>query len=218
MKKSYYLLATVFLGMSLTLTGCKKKSRTVWDESTVSAKDSTRSLWGNGEDDKFSGPQSEDFVALKDEDLKAQFSDNAIPQSALTPGEYGSGLPSHDRFHVPTDMLAGIFHNVHFNTDEYELKNQDDLAAIENIAHYLRENKGTFVYIEGCCDQRGPEAYNFSLGARRANYVRSQLVKKGVNPDQLFTISFGKEKLLDPRNTPDAWAKNRRAEFKIFQK
>jgi peptidoglycan-associated lipoprotein len=43
------------------------------------------------------------------------------------------------------------------------------------------------------------------------------LVQKGANPEQIHTVSYGKEHLLESANTPAAWAKNRRAEFKIYQ-
>lgn len=57
-----------------------------------------------------------------------------------------------------------------------------------------------------------------SLGARRANYVRSHLVSKGVNLNQIHTISYGKEKPLDSSHSAQAWTKNRRAQFSIYEK
>lgn len=218
MNRFFHGLTIALLGMSCMLTGCKKKSKGVWeDNKTVSS--THRSLWGNEEgDERFLGPSHEDFVALKDEDLRAQFADNAIPQPAFAPGELGSNLPGHGLFHVASGRLASIFRNVFFNTDEYTIKNQEYLAALDTMASYLREHPETYVYIEGYCDERGPEAYNMSLGTRRANFVRGLLIQKGVSPNQLHTISFGKEKPIDVGHNPDAWAKNRRAEFKIYQR
>ncbi len=218
MNKLFHLVAITCMGMSLTLTGCKKKNKGVWeDTSTVSS--THRSLWGNEDmDDSFIGPAQSDFVSLKDEDLRAQFADHAVPQPAFAPGEAGSNLPSHALFSNPSGKLASIFRQVYFNTDEYTVKNRDTLAALDTIATYLKEHSQVFVYIEGYCDERGAEAYNLSLGSRRANFIRSHLVQKGVHPDQLHTISFGKEKPADLGHNGDAWARNRRAEFKIYQK
>lgn len=218
MKKSIHVLAALALGLSvMTLSGCKKKSKTAWDSHAVSSPSANRSLWGNEADDRFLGPSGADFVSLKDEDLRLQFADGAVPQPAFSPGERGSGLPGHEMFLPASDKLANVFRNVYFNTDEYAIKNKQHLIALENVADYLRKHSDTYVFIEGYCDERGPEAYNMSLGARRANFVRGFLVQKGVNPDQLHTISFGKEKPLDTRHSSEAWSKNRRAEFKIFQ-
>jgi peptidoglycan-associated lipoprotein len=66
--------------------------------------------------------------------------------------------------------------------------------------------------IEGHCDERGTTEYNLALGARRADAVRDYLSRLGVNRGQIKTVSFGKERPLDPRSNEDAWSKNRRAQ------
>ncbi|MGE5196373.1 MAG: OmpA family protein, partial [Anaerolineae bacterium] len=90
--------------------------------------------------------------------------------------------------------------------------------TIDKIASYLKEHKDTFIFVLGHCDERGPEAYNLALGSRRANTIRSLLVQKGVDLNQIHTISYGKERPIDAGHTPEAWQKNRRAEFKVYQK
>ena len=52
-----------------------------------------------------------------------------------------------------------------------------------------------------------------ALGARRAESAKKYLASLGVNAAALSTVSYGKEKPLDPGHTEDAWAKNRRAHF-----
>lgn len=217
MKKSIHLILALCLGMAFTLTGCKKKPRSVWENSNTSSTTSARTLWGN-DDDQFNGSAQEDFVALKDEDLKAQFSDHAVPQPAFTPGEAGSGLPAHSMFHAPIGRLSSIFKTVYFDTDEFVFSKGEYKAYVESIADYLKDNPETFVYLEGNADERGSEKHNFSLAAKRANYVRTLLVEKGVNPDQLHTISFGKDKPAVFGHNAEAWSKNRRVEFKIFER
>jgi peptidoglycan-associated lipoprotein len=41
-------------------------------------------------------------------------------------------------------------------------------------------------------------------------------VSLGIAPQRLKTISYGEEKPLDTANNEMAWAKNRRAEFKLL--
>jgi peptidoglycan-associated lipoprotein len=65
------------------------------------------------------------------------------------------------------------------------------------------------VRIEGNCDERGTREYNLALGARRANSVRDFLVARGVDPSRIETISYGKEKPIDPGTGEDAWQHNR---------
>jgi len=86
------------------------------------------------------------------------------------------------------------------------------------MATYLKAHPHTYVIVEGHCDERGPEAYNLALGTRRAQHVRSLLIQHGVNVDQLHTISYGKEQPEAYGHSPQDWAKNRRAHFKIYEK
>ncbi len=223
--KSRLLIICICLLSGLVMTGCKRKSNSsVWDDTQTTGgyKNSARNLWNSvtgREEESFFGATEEDFIALNDEDLKkSAYSDGAIPQPKSEPGERSSGLPGIEGFKKPSGELAAIFKSLHFNTDDHILRSKEALSLVERVADYLKSHKNCYIFIEGHCDQRGPEAYNLSLGARRANYVRSLLVQKGVDPERLHTVSYGKERLIDSSQNQDAWAKNRRAEFKIFQK
>ena len=66
------------------------------------------------------------------------------------------------------------------------------------------------VTVEGHCDERGTREYNLALGARRANSVKNYLVSEGIDPSRITTISYGKERPVDPRSTEAAWRVNRR--------
>jgi len=66
------------------------------------------------------------------------------------------------------------------------------------------------IQIEGHCDERGTSGYNFALGERRANSTKRYLVSLGIASDRISTISFGKERPMDPGHNEEAWAKNRR--------
>jgi peptidoglycan-associated lipoprotein len=45
--------------------------------------------------------------------------------------------------------------------------------------------------------------------------VRKYLISLGVEPERLFTISYGEEKALDPGSNEEAWARNRRTQFLV---
>jgi peptidoglycan-associated lipoprotein len=224
------LCAIIFLfSLVSLLTGCKSKNNnngTVWDDHQTMGnyKGTAATLWNkvtgnNKEDVSFFGPSEEDFIALNDDDLKKlPFSDGAVPQPRTEPGEKGSSLPGVERFSIPSGELASIFKNVHFNTDDHILRDKESLALIENAAEYMQSHPKLCIFVEGHCDERAPEAYNLSLGSRRANYVRSLFVQKGVDPERIHTISYGKERPLDFAHGSQAWAKNRRAAFKIYKK
>jgi peptidoglycan-associated lipoprotein len=106
------------------------------------------------------------------------------------------------------------FESIHFEYDQYGIRSQDE-ATLGRIASYLREHPETMVLIEGHCDERGTNEYNMALGEQRALAARRYLVGLGVDSGRLTTISYGEERPIDIRETEDAWAKNRRAEFQV---
>jgi peptidoglycan-associated lipoprotein len=86
-------------------------------------------------------------------------------------------------------------------------------AILKDKAAWLKDNASAATTIEGHCDERGTVAYNVALGERRAEAAKAFLVNLGVPAAKMTTISYGKEKPLDPAKTEAAYAKNRRAHF-----
>lgn len=212
MNKKIYVC---FLALcTLLMTGCQRKSGNIWDDNQTGAKykneTNTAALWDSSKD---GGPLDEEFLPLNDDDLRNQFADSTTPSVGRELGE--NGLPSADKFETPRGELASIFVPVFFNTDEHVFKNKECMNVIHRLASYLKAHPKTYVIAEGHCDERAPEAYNLSLGTRRANYVRSLLIKEGVKPDQIHTVSLGKEHPFALGHTPDAWAQNRRVHFRV---
>jgi peptidoglycan-associated lipoprotein len=121
-----------------------------------------------------------------------------------------------EQFSSPEGGLKNIFSNIHFETDNYSIKGNENFDFLQKIATYLCKHPDTLVYIEGHADERGAAAYNLALGARRANAVRTFLIENGVHTEQLLTISYGKERPLVMSHDPLAWEKNRRAQFKLY--
>jgi peptidoglycan-associated lipoprotein len=97
---------------------------------------------------------------------------------------------------------------VYFDFNDYGIR-ADAQPVLAAQAAWLTRFQSVHVRIEGNCDERGTREYNLALGARRANSVRDFLVAHGVAPSRIETISFGKERPLDPGDGEDAWAHNR---------
>jgi peptidoglycan-associated lipoprotein len=53
--------------------------------------------------------------------------------------------------------------------------------------------------------------YNLALGQKRADAAKNYLVTLGAGASLLDTVSYGKERPVDPGHNEAAWAKNRRA-------
>jgi len=104
--------------------------------------------------------------------------------------------------------------DMHFDFDRYNL-HPEDKQILSSHADYLLKNMNTKIVIEGNCDERGTTEYNLVLGERRAKEAKNYLVNSGVNQKRIKTISYGKERPLDPAHNEEAWAKNRRDHFVV---
>ncbi len=138
-------------------------------------------------------------------------------QSGPSPGEENSPLPGIEAFGAPNGELAGILVPIYFETDQDRPRDQRDRDHLVKIAEYLRRHPKTYLYIEGHCDERGTAAYNLSLGSRRSNSIRKRLIDLGIGPEQLFTISYGKERPRVTGYQEVTWRQNRRVEFRVLE-
>jgi peptidoglycan-associated lipoprotein len=114
----------------------------------------------------------------------------------------------------PTEQerASMALHDVHFLLDSFSLSDSAQQILLMNI-EWLKSHPTVKIEIEGHCDDRGTEEYNLSLGAKRAKIVVDFLVSAGINEGRIRTISYGESVPIDPGQTDEAWAKNRRAHF-----
>ncbi|MDD5222650.1 MAG: peptidoglycan-associated lipoprotein Pal [bacterium] len=103
---------------------------------------------------------------------------------------------------------------VHFAFDKSALTDKSR-ETLEESAAWLKHYPSTKVQVEGHCDEWGTEAYNLVLGERRADSTRKYLLGLGIDSSRITTISYGKDRPVDPEHNRVAWAKNRRDEFVI---
>jgi len=107
-------------------------------------------------------------------------------------------------------LASGVPDRIFFATNKSSLTT----AARETLrkqATYLRKNKSLNVTIEGHADERGTREYNLALGERRANAAKDYLMTYGISGKRISTISYGKEKPVNPASTALAWSQNRRS-------
>jgi peptidoglycan-associated lipoprotein len=107
---------------------------------------------------------------------------------------------------------GGPLADVHFELDSAALTDEAR-SVLEKHALWLQGQREVHVIVEGHCDERGTVEYNLALGDRRARAAKDQLVSLGIPAGRLRTISYGKERPVDPGHNESAWALNRRAEF-----
>ena len=107
--------------------------------------------------------------------------------------------------------------DIHFDFDKYDLR-PEDIKILDEKASFLKAHPDLNIRIEGNCDERGTIEYNLALGDRRAKAAQKYLYDVGIDKGRITTISYGKERPLDPGHNEEAWAKNRRDHFVVTNK
>ena len=103
---------------------------------------------------------------------------------------------------------------IHFELDEYQIT-RDARIVLEDVAVLMKKNPHWKILLEGHCDERGTDEYNLALGESRAQSAKRYLVSLGVGEDRFQTVSYGEAQPADRHNNEEAWAYNRRAEFRV---
>jgi peptidoglycan-associated lipoprotein len=107
--------------------------------------------------------------------------------------------------------------DVPFEYDKYELSARAR-EILADKALFMKTYPTVKILVEGHCDERGTVEYNLALGERRASSVKQYLVHLGVAEGRISTVSYGKERPLDPGHNEAAWSKNRRAHFVVVSR
>lgn len=108
------------------------------------------------------------------------------------------------------DFAAKATDRVYFDYDQFNL-DATDIRSLQGQVAWLKQYPNAKVQVEGHADERGTVDYNIALGARRASSVADYLQAQGIAANRVTTISFGKERPLDPGHDEAAWARNRNA-------
>ena len=103
---------------------------------------------------------------------------------------------------------------VYFDFDRSELtaSAKELLTQVGDIL--LKEPRFT-ITVAGHTDARGTEDYNMTLGSKRSEKVKEFLVAYGVSSSRMETVSYGKENPKVEGQSEEAFAQNRRANFKV---
>ena len=221
-KKSSGILIIILCCLALILTGCPKKT-VVKDEPSMKSEEALkREEAAKKEAERARAAaakeaQEKEAARIREEEARRakekekemeRERQKAFEKSLVTKKEPG----------IAGEILESrLLKDVYFEFDKYDIRPKDAEILKENAA-LLKKNNTFKVQIEGHCDERGTIEYNLALGERRANSTKKYLVSLGISPDRISTISYGKERPLDPGHNEEAWAKNRRAHTIILSK
>jgi peptidoglycan-associated lipoprotein len=135
--------------------------------------------------------------------------------SAVGRIDSSQGIPQGDASsHAGWTEDSTVFqaNRLYFDFDSSVVK-ASERPKVTAVADNLKGNAASAVRVEGHCDERGTEEYNRALGERRALAIREELVKLGVAPTRVDTLSYGEDRPANPAHDEAAWRENRRGEF-----
>ncbi len=126
--------------------------------------------------------------------------------SAVTPPSKSAELP------LPPAPPDANTVNFAFDRDDIEPAFQ---PLVERHGQWLLADRSRRLILEGHADDRGGAEYNLALGQRRAQAVARALALMGVAESQFEAVSFGDTRPLDRSRSEEAFARNRRVEFRL---
>jgi peptidoglycan-associated lipoprotein len=132
------------------------------------------------------------------------------PQAKVVAPEAKKEIPVAAAPAAPAPIVA--LNDINFDFDKYNIRS-GDAEILKGNAEWFKANPGKKMRVEGNCDERGTVEYNLALGQKRADAAKAYIVNLGVDGKALETVSYGKERPVDPGHNEAAWAKNRRAHF-----
>ena len=203
-------LASMVLFLSVVFpSGCAKKA--ALKEETVIAQEQRTAAQAPAKavtDDKEARER-----ALREQALRDQAAREAAAKAAAKAAERAKREAAEKEAAILKELQIP---DIHFDFDKSNLKPEARAILKAGAPAYLRYKNYKLV-IEGHCDERGTSEYNLALGQRRADETSKYLIDLGIEKERIKTISYGKERPLDPGHNETAWAKNRRAHFVVSQ-
>ena len=112
--------------------------------------------------------------------------------------------------------------NVQFKTDSDELL-PGSIPDIQKLGEFLARNDSVTAIIQGHTDDVGDDEHNMALSLARAESVKSELVRMGIDPDRIKTEGYGETRCKacvpreskTPDTSPEGRLINRRVEVQL---
>ena len=102
-----------------------------------------------------------------------------------------------------------VTHGIHFDFDKATIRNTSK-RLLDEIAQAMKNNPLWTLKIAGHTDSIGEASYNLKLSQRRADAIKSALVKRGVSGNRLATVGAGASDPVASNKTLEGRAQNRR--------
>ena len=126
------------------------------------------------------------------------------------------GVAGADTNEMTMSGLERQMQTVNFDFDKFNIRPDMEDRIKANAELSNGDAAGYMIKLEGNCDEWGSDEYNYALGLRRANAVKTAIVQEGVDAKRITMVSYGESNPVCTDKTRDCWAQNRRVDFKLL--
>lgn len=108
-----------------------------------------------------------------------------------------------------------VMRNLHFATNKTRILSSSE-EALEALFGYLERNPEIRIKIMGHTDNVGKDAANQRLSEGRAQAVREDLIKRGIDASRIEAEGYGETRPIDTNDTEEGRQNNRRVEVEVL--
>ena len=92
---------------------------------------------------------------------------------------------------------------------------ESSFEQLNKVVEVMQQNPGLRIELSAHTDDQGTDAYNDRLSQQRGEKAKQYIVRKGISPDRISAVGYGKRRPLLPNTSEENRAVNRRVEFKV---
>lgn len=137
-----------------------------------------------------------------------------VPEDVIVMDE--EGFASADSNEMTMSGIERKMQAVRFDFDKFNIRPdmQENVSGNAKLANSEAANYS--IKLEGNCDEWGSDEYNYALGLKRANSVKTEMINSGVDASRITMVSYGESNPTCTDKTKECWSQNRRVDFKLL--
>ncbi|TNE90740.1 MAG: hypothetical protein EP330_07375 [Deltaproteobacteria bacterium] len=116
-----------------------------------------------------------------------------------------------------TDTEVQLLGKVQFDLGKATLRSESEAILSEVAATLIANRSVVRVEVQGHTDPTGGNVINLALSQARAEAVVADLVRRGVAPERLVARGYGSTRPVQPNDSEEGRALNRRVQFEIVE-